>query len=757
MQSYYKHLLLLSSFAFSLNTFAQHDGHEEEEIIDLQQYNITASPFILRQEDVVVATSSVSAAELRRSRQSSLGATLDGQVGIHSTSYAPGAGRPVIRGFDGDRVSILQNGTDTFDVSFTSPDHGVAIEPLMVSKIEVVRGPASLLYGNAAIGGVVNVIDKSLPREAMEGVVGEVEFKHGTVSDENAGGLSFQGGQGGFAWSVNYHKRKSKDYDIPGYAESAFLRESEEHEHDEEEHHDEEDEDHEDEHEDEHEGEHEDEHEEEVFGILENSFSESETFALGAGWFTESTAVSLAYSQFESFYGVPGHSHAHDHEEHHDEDEEHHEEGEEHEDEEEHEEEGEHEDDHEDEHEEGGVAIDLQNRRTAFRVEWLDLGGVFESAELDVGYGDYRHTELEGEEGEREVGTVFKRDGFDFRLSGIHQAIGDWSGALGLDFKSDSFEAVGEEAFIPSNDKRNYALFAVERLETTDGAFEFGGRIEHQSLDPENSIFDSVDETTFNLSAGMLRRLEDDSVFAANVSLNERAPNAAEIYAFGPHIGTGSFEIGNADLDKERSISGEASWRKSVGYLTGEFTLFYSDFQDYIFMEHMDHEVFEALYPDADDDGLDILRAEAVDAEFYGFELDLRIHMIDTPEERLHFDVMVDQTRATNQTEDSNLPRIPTRRVGGRLGYENGPWSMGLGARHHAKASHLAPEETPTDSYTLVFADLTYHLDIGDGALEFFAIGRNLSNEEARPHTSFVKDLVPLPGRSVELGARVLF
>ncbi len=255
----------------------------------------------------------------------------------------------------------------------------------------------------------------------------------------------------------------------------------------------------------------------------------------------------------------------------------------------------------------------------------------------------------------------------------------------------------------------------------------------------------------------MPRRLADDSIFAANLSFYERAPNAAELYAFGPHIGTGSFEIGNADLDKERSISAETSWRKSVGYLTGEFTLFYSDFSDYIFMEHMDHEVFEALYPEADDDGLDILMAEAVDAEFYGFELDLRIHIIDTQEERFHFDFTVDQTRATKKTEDSNLPRIPTRRVGGRLGYENGPWSMGLGARHHANASHLAPEETPTNSYTLVFADLTYHLDIGDSAVEFFAIGRNLADEEARPHTSFVMDLVPLPGRSVELGARLFF
>ena len=281
---------------------------------------------------MVVATNSVAGPELRRTRQSSLGATLDGQAGIHSSSYAPGAGRPIIRGFDGDRVSILQNGTDTFDVSFTSPDHGVSVEPLMISKIEVVRGPASLLYGNAAIGGVVNVIDKSLPREAMEGVLGEAEFNFGSVGDEKAGGLSVQGGQDGFAWSLNYHKRESEDYDIPGYAESLFLRESEEHDHDEEEHHDEE--------EGEHEEAHEGDHEAEVFGTLENSFNESETFALGAGWFTESTAFSIAYTQFDSFYGVPGHAHehGHGHEEHQDEDEEH--EGEEHEGEEEHEEEG---------------------------------------------------------------------------------------------------------------------------------------------------------------------------------------------------------------------------------------------------------------------------------------------------------------------------------------------------------------------------------------------------------------------------------
>ena len=704
--------ILFNTFILSLSEIAltAQDVHHEDEVIDLQQVNITASPFALRQEDVVIATDSVRSEELRRSRQSSLGATLDGQPGIHSSSYAPGAGRPVIRGFDGDRVSILQNGTDIFDVSFTSPDHGVAVEPLLIDKIEIVRGPASLLYGNAAIGGVVNVIDKSLPREAFEGITGEAELKYGSGADETAGGLSVQGGQNGFAWSLNYHKRESEDYDIPGYAESAFLRALEEHE----------------------EEEHEDEHEE-VFGVLGNSFSETETFAVGAGWFSESTAYSFSYSQFDSFYGVSGHSHGHGEEEHHEDDEEH------------------------EEEEEESVAIDLNNRRTAIRIEWVELGGLFESVELDAGYGDYEHTELEGEAGNREVGTIFKRDGFDIRLSGIHHPIGDWSGALGLDFKSESFEAIGEEAFIPGNEKRNHALFAVERLETNWGALEFGGRVEHQSLDPTEGGLREVDETTFNLSTGILKRLKDDSVFAANLSFNERAPNAAELYAFGPHIGTGSFEIGNSDLEKERSLSTETSWRKSVGYLTGEFTLFYSDFKDYIFMEHLDHEVFESLYAEADDEGLDILMAGAVDAEFYGFELDLRFHIVDTATQRFHFDLTIDQTRATNQSENSNLPRIPIRRIGGRLGYEEGPWSLGLGARYHAKASHLAPEETPTDGYTLVFADINYHLDVGDSAIEFFTVGRNLSDEEARPHTSFVKDLVPLPGRRVELGARLFF
>ena len=167
--------------------------------------------------------------------------------------------------------------------------------------------------------------------------------------------------------------------------------------------------------------------------------------------------------------------------------------------------------------------------------------------------------------------------------------------------------------------------------------------------------------------------------------------------------------------------------------------------------------MFEELYPGEDAGGLDIFRVEAVDAQFYGFEMDLRFHLIDNVDDNLHFDLTFDQTRATNQTENSNLPRIPTRRIGGRLVYESGPWLIGLGARHTASAKHLAPDETPTQGYTVVNADITRRIESGNVAYDLFLYGRNLTDEEIRPHTSFTKDQVPRPGFGISTGLRILF
>ncbi|MFL3656990.1 MAG: TonB-dependent receptor [Opitutales bacterium] len=729
-----RYILAATSLFSTEYVFGQTSG--ESETVELNPIVITASPFVERKNELVVPASKLTGEELRRLADSSLGQTLSGEAGVHSTYYGPGAGRPIIRGFDGDRIRILNQGMDTFDVSQTSPDHAVSIEPLFADDIEVVRGPASLLYGNAAIGGVINVVGKELPRQrAAVPFSGQAETYYGSVSDEKSYGLALQGGQEGFAWSAGFLDRQSNDFEIPGFAESYYQMEAEEHEEheDEEEHH---------EDEEEHEGEEHHEEEEEVFGVLENSFVDTRSGYFGLGWFDQKGSFAISYSDYASDYGVPGHSHGH----HEDEDghEEEHEEGEE--DEEHHD---------EDEHgEEESVAIDLDQSRFSLRGELLNPSDFFESLELDFAFGDYRHVELEGDE----VGTVFERDGYELRLTGIHSPVGDFTGAFGFQAKVDDFSAVGEEAFIPSSETSQHGIFVMERLNRDWGAWEFGGRLESVTVDPVDPSLESRSFETLNGSAGFVRKLNDKSVFSANLVFAERAPNATEIYAFGPHIGTQTFEIGKASVDEEFSTSLDLSYRLTAGSVTGEVSAFYSDFTNYIYLQFLDHEEVEASYGELDTEDLNVFRVTQADAKFYGFEVDLRFHLIDETDRASHIDLIYDQARATNESSNTNLPRIPARRLGLRYEYEVGPWLFGAEGRWNDSASHLGPNQLPTDSYTLWNADARYRIRTSSAAIiDLFVVGTNLGDDEARPHTSFLKDLAPMPGRSLRLGVRTSF
>ena len=680
----------------------------QQDTVELNPVVVTASPFIRHKDELVVPASELNGEALHRSASSTLGETLSGQPGVHSTSYGPGSGRPVIRGFDGDRIRILNQGVDIFDVSQTSPDHGVSIEPLFADDIEVVRGPASLLYGNAAIGGVVNVLGKELPRQrAAEAFSGQAEGFYGSVSDEKSFGLALQGGQDDFAWSAGFLDRQSSDFEIPGFAESLYQMEAEEeaHEHEEEE------------------GE-EHEEEEEVFGVLENSFVDTRSGYLGLAWFGEKGSLALSFSDYATDYGVPGHSHGHEEEE------------------------------HEEELEEEAVSIDLDQTRYTLRGELFQPNDFLESVEVDLTFGDYRHQELEGDQ----VGTTFERSGYELRLTGVHSPMGDFTGVFGFQAKVDDFAARGEEAFIPSSENSQYGIFAVERLNQEWGAWEFGARLENVDVDPVDNGLSKRSFDTVNASAGFIRNVNESSVVSANLVYAERAPNASELFAFGPHIGTQSFEIGNTTLGKESSTSLDLSYRITKGKVTGEVTAFFSDFSDYVYLEFLDEEAVEARYGELDTEELSVFRATAVDAKFYGFEVDFRWHLIDELDRAMHLDLTYDQTRATNDSFKTNLPRIPTRRLGLRYEYAIGPWLLGADAWWSDEASHLSPNQLPSDSYVLWGADIRYRIQATDSVTaDLFAVGTNLADEEARPHTSFLKDRAPMPGRSIRLGVRTSF
>ena len=167
------------------------------------------------QFDVFQPTSVLSGQELTKQLETSLGSTLENQPGIASRSFGPSPSRPVIRGLDGDRVQILQDGQRTGDLSSQSGDHGVSVNPAAAERIEVVRGPATLLYGANAIGGLVNIITNDIPMQPVRGASGEVMFDAGTSAAEAGGAGHVQFGDGRVAVNIGGGARRSGDFHTP--------------------------------------------------------------------------------------------------------------------------------------------------------------------------------------------------------------------------------------------------------------------------------------------------------------------------------------------------------------------------------------------------------------------------------------------------------------------------------------------------------------------------------------------------------------
>ena len=263
--------------------FSNEEPGVEQPVCQLEDFVGSAGPVARSVDDFASPFSSLGSEEIEENSGSSIGELLEGQPGVSSTSFGGSASRPVIRGFDGVRVRILDSGIEALDVSSISVDHAVATEPLLLESIEILRGPSTLLYGSSAIGGVVNMIGREIPRSPVS-EAGKVEGGFKTSYDSASSGETTQGhikaGGEDWAMSVTGLTRDNDDYEIPGHAESEP-----------------------------HEG-------EEANGILENSFVETDSYSIGNTWFfNEGSYFGLSYSNYNSLYGVAGHSHGEEHEE----------------------------------------------------------------------------------------------------------------------------------------------------------------------------------------------------------------------------------------------------------------------------------------------------------------------------------------------------------------------------------------------------------------------------------------------------------
>ncbi len=705
----------------------------------IEQVDVVGVPLHLSALESAHPVTVISGDELREKQASTLGETLRNEVGVHSSYYGGVASSPVIRGLDGPRVLIAQNGLDVGDASRIGPDHVVSAEASTAKQIEILRGPSTLFFGSGAIGGVVNVVDNRVPSDSESSA--RIFSGYNSVSDEKELSGEFKGGNDNLAFYVDGFVRDADEYEIPSHSE--------------EEHHDEEEE-----------GEEHEEHEEHDEGVLENSASESSGFTIGSSLLFENGFVGLSYGRLERLNGVPGHGH--------EEEEDHDEEG--------GEEEGEH------EHEEG-VESDLKQNRWQL-ISQFDVNSAWvKSVSARAGYTDYEHEEVE--EG---GGTTFTNELLQVRTDINHRDVNGWLGALSFEFRDDDLAAVGEEAFTPSSESQTLAFALMEEKHFGDLLVQAGFRIEDVSLDstivePHDHEEEGEEEahedetvslsyTPISLSAGVVWEFAEGYNTSLSITRAERAPNPAEVFSFGPHIGTRTYEIGalytiedegdeyhveaNNSVEKEVSNNIDVSLRKFDGRFGFILNAFYNQISDFYFLDDTGL-TSDVLFPEEEEEAegeeehahaedLPVFIHRQADATLYGFEAQVIAAVTDS------FKVTFTGDSVKAELDDGgSLPRIPPARAGVKGEWTSGNWTIGADAMHSFKQDDVAPLETATDSYTLYNAKVSYRIDLESISLSAFLKGENLTDEFAQVHSSFLKEDAPLPGRAYRLGLSVNF
>lgn len=680
--------------------------------------NITVTGTALGRSVLESATpvSVLSDDKLRLATAPTLGDTLAKEPGVQSSYFGPVASRPVIRGMDGARVKVLQNGLSVSDASTISADHSVTAEASTAQQIEILRGPGTLLYGNGAIGGVVNVVDNRIAQHPIEGLSGEVDGRYGTGADERTLAASLNGGNGRLALHLDGTRRRTHDVDIPGYGEK-------------------------------------DPDEPQPHGTLANSDVRQDEGTAGIAYTGDRGFIGVSVNRLESNYGIVGHEHEHEEEA-----------------------EAEHE-----EHGDEGVRIDLE--KTNYQL-LAGLGNPlpgFNRLSFAAAYTDYQHRELE----EGLAATTFTNKESEGRLSLYHDPLGEWQGVIGLHLNHRDFAASGEEAITPSSKTDSLAAFVVEERQFGNLNLELGARVERYQIKAGTLVLEGHDgdqvftpakqrDTNLSLSAGSVWEFSPGYNLGLALTHAERSATAEELYSYGPHLATGTFEVGalyhlhgdhghpsDGSLEQEKANNLDLTLRKFEGDWSWSLNLFYNEVDNYFYQRNTGVVVGEDEEEEAHEEegehhhhgeGLPIYQYSQGNARLYGFEAQVKVPM----GELWSIDAFSDYTRGKLK-DGGNLPRISPLRLGLTVNLDWQDWHADLGAVRYGKQDKVAEFESASDGYTLVDASLSYRYYSGNGDLFFYLKGNNLTDREARPHTSFLKDKAPLPGRNLTLGVRYAF
>lgn len=610
--------------------------------------------------------------ELSIRREATLGETMNDMPGVTSSYFGPNASRPILRGMEGERAQIMQNGTSVLDASSASPDHAVGVDPMIAEQIEIVRGPASLIYGGGNVGGVINVTDHRIPKEPLDGMIGRGEAKYGGADNERSGVAVVDVGNGSFAIHADAYQRLTDDLKIPksaaqklindGYAEHTKNRR------------------------------------------LLNSGAETNGGALGASLTFEKGYAGISFAQANNFYGTVA---------------------------------------------EPNVKIDMRNDRWDFASEIFDINGAISRAKVLLTHTDYQHQEIDG----GAVGTTFLNRGNEGRIEASHAKLGDLTGSFGVQFSNTHSQAIGEEAFMPSTQTKKQGIYLYEELPMGKFLLSGAARLDYSQISSAGGErFGPLADVSFaprNLSLGSQYAIASSWRINFNLSHAERAPAATELFSRGVHIATNQYLLGNSQLNKEISNNIEVSLNWKTAKHSASFSTYYNRFSNFITGFSTGNLVDESGQSSG---SLSETVIKGVPAEFKGVEAQAKFRIYEGQGD-LDLNLRGDYLQANNQETGKPLPRIAPMRIGAGFDYQFDRLHGNFDVLHAFKQDRLADQELSTSAYTLVNATLSYQFKSAFH-LEGFAKARNLLNEDIRDHSSYLKEIAPMGGRSLLLGVR---
>ncbi|MFI3180715.1 MAG: TonB-dependent receptor [Methylococcales bacterium] len=658
---------------------------------------IVSAPFVESVDDSAHPITILDGAELRSKVGSTLGETLQNELGVTNQSFGSGVGIPVIRGQSGSRVKVLQNSLGNNDASSLSADHATGVDPIIAERVEILRGPSTLLYGSGAMGGIVNVIDNRIPEKMFDKVIGGAgEQRYDSATDESSSALKVEGGKNNFAYHVDGFYRDAGNTSIGGAAiDEARARQ----------------------------------HDpsfnavpagelQNSYGFTDNTQSRARGGSAGFSMIGDVGLIGAAINQTERNYGIPPDGHG-----------------------------------------ETPVHVEMKQTKYDFKSQLNNPFAFIEKAKLKFGYTDYAHTEFDG----NVAGTVFLNQSYESRFELEHAPIlKNNKGILGFQSTNSTFQGLGEEGkIVPKSDIATYGIFNVESLKVGAVTYELGGRAESTQITPEGR--NDVSYIPLSGSTSAMWQMNSQNKLSLAFTHSQRAPQIQELFSDGFHHATRSYEVGNANLEKELSNNLDLGYQFDASWVQADFNFFHNWVSDYIYQQRDSAQLFNAEdggFVAKDFDCVEcfpLLHSEQQAAIFKGFEAKTVFPLLNNKFGSVDLTLFGDYTRGTFD-KGGNVPRMPSLRYGTQLSYEKNAFSGNVRLTRGEEQTNSGENETTTPAYLLLNIGTQYKIaSFAKSEILLFAKGKNLLDENIRSSVSYLRNFAPEAGRSAEVGIRLSY